>query len=256
MRSAYACSTATARASNRPNTGVRFSNAGRPCSMTCARGSTRSSFPPSLEPGKCGSEAAPISPKSLFLPSSNGSRGVIRELCFIHLVAAEETERLRRELTERKVDLLIARRATRFRDEVFGFELLYDSSFVVVAGARNPWGRKRHIALAELMKESWVLPPPESVNGPAYLEVVPASCLDYPRTSVFTASVGARLNLVATGRLLTMLPIPILRLSKRPGIKVLPVELQYAPVPVGIITLKKRTLSPVAQLFIETAREI
>src|SRR5215470_13729688 len=36
-----------------------------------------------------------------------------------HLVAAEETERLRRELTERKIDLLIARRAARFSDEVF-----------------------------------------------------------------------------------------------------------------------------------------
>src|SRR5262249_2143505 len=30
----------------------------------------------------------------------------------------EETERLRRELTGRKIDLLIARRAARFRDEV------------------------------------------------------------------------------------------------------------------------------------------
>jgi DNA-binding transcriptional LysR family regulator len=173
-----------------------------------------------------------------------------------HLIAAEETERLRRELTERTIDLLIARRAARFRDEAFGFEFLYDSSFVVVAGARNPWVRRRHIALAELMNESWVLPPPESVTGPAYLEVFRASGLDYPRTNVFTASIGARLNLVATGRLLTMVPISILRLSKRSGIKVLPVELQHASAPVGIITLKNRTLSPVAQLFIETAREV
>jgi len=173
-----------------------------------------------------------------------------------HLVAAEETERLRRELTERKIDLLIARRAARFSDEVFGFEFLYDSSFVVVAGARNPWVRKRHIALAELMNESWVLPPPESVTGPAYLEIFRAGGLDYPRTTVFTASFGARLNLVATGRLLSMVPLSILRLSKRPGIKVLPVELQYVPVPVGIVTLKNRTLSPAARLFIETAREV
>jgi len=173
-----------------------------------------------------------------------------------HLAAAEETERLRRELTERKIDLLIARRAARFRDELFGFEPLYDSSFVVVAGARSRWARKHHIALAELMNESWVLPTPESVLGPVYLEVFRASGLNYPRTTVFSASTGARLNLMATGRLLTMVPVSILRLSKRPGIRVLPVELPYAPVPVGIITLKNRTLSPVVRLFIETAREV
>jgi len=173
-----------------------------------------------------------------------------------HLVAADETDRLRRQLTERQIDLLIARRAARFRDEIFGFEFLYDSSFVVVAGARNPWVRKRHIALAELANESWVLPTSESVLGPTYLEVFRANGLDYPRTTVFAASVGVRLNLVATGGLLTMVPISLLRFSKRSGIKVLPVELPYAAVPVGIITLKNRTLSPVARLFIETAREV
>jgi DNA-binding transcriptional LysR family regulator len=173
-----------------------------------------------------------------------------------HLVVAEETERLRRELTERKIDILIARRAARFRDEVFGFESLYDSSFVVVAGVRNPWIRRRRIALAELMNESWVLPTPESVLGPVYLEVFHANGLNYPRTTVFAASTSVRLNLMATGRLLTMVPLSILRLSKRREIKVLPIELQYPPVPVGIITLKSRTLSPVVRLFIEITREV
>jgi len=38
--------------------------------------------------------------------------------------------------------------------------------------------------------------------------------------------------------------------------KVLPVELPVRLGPVGIITLKNRTPSPVAQLFIDHAREI
>jgi hypothetical protein len=42
----------------------------------------------------------------------------------------------------------------------------------------------------------------------------------------------------------------------RPGIKVLPVELTMARVPNGIVTLKKRALSPVAQLLIEHVREV
>ena len=48
----------------------------------------------------------------------------------------------------------------------------------------------------------------------------------------------------------------ILGFSKRPDIKVLPIELQHARVPVGIANLNHRTLSPVAQLFIEAAREV
>jgi len=173
-----------------------------------------------------------------------------------HLVTAEETDTLQRELSERRIDLLIARRVGLFTNEKFGFEFLYDSSFVVVAGTRNPWVRRRRIALAELVNEPWVLPPPEGVLGPAYLEAFRASGLDYPHTSVFAAPPGVRLNLLATGRFLSIVPISVLRFSKRPEIKVLPVKLQYAHVPVGIITLKNRTVSAVAQLFIDDARDV
>ena len=173
-----------------------------------------------------------------------------------HLVTAEETDTLHRELSGRNIDLLVARRVGLFANEKFGFELLYDSSFVVVAGARNPWVRRRRIALAELVDEPWVLPPPEGMLGPAYLEAFRASALDYPRTTVFAAPPGVRLSLLASGRFLTIVPISVLRFSKRPEVKVLPVKLQYAEVPVGIITLKNRTLSPVVQLFVDEARDV
>jgi len=97
---------------------------------------------------------------------------------------------------------------------------------------------------------------PEGILGPAYLEIFRASGLDYPRIAVFAAPPGVRLNLVATGRFLTIMQIAVLRLSKRPEIKVLPVKLQHARVPVGIVTLKNRTLSPIVQLFIDDAREV
>jgi DNA-binding transcriptional LysR family regulator len=48
----------------------------------------------------------------------------------------------------------------------------------------------------------------------------------------------------------------VLRFSKRPEIKVLPVKLQHPRVPIGIVTIKNRTLSPAAQLFTDCAREI
>ena len=80
-----------------------------------------------------------------------------------HLVTAQ-AETLHRELSERNVDLLIARRFGPIADERLDFEILFDDSFVVVAGAQNPWVRRRRIELAELVNEPWVLPPPESVH--------------------------------------------------------------------------------------------
>src|SRR5262245_3850817 len=51
-----------------------------------------------------------------------------------HVVAAG-VETLRRELNDRNVDLLIARKGSLFSGEQFRFEKLYNDSFVVVAGA-------------------------------------------------------------------------------------------------------------------------
>jgi hypothetical protein len=39
-------------------------------------------------------------------------------------------------------------------------------------------------------------------------------------------------------------------------LKALPVESSIRPGPVGIVTLKDRAISPVAQLFIDHAREV
>ena len=117
--------------------------------------------------------------------------------------------------------------------------------------------RRRRIELAELVNESWVLPPPESVIGSVAMEAFRASGLDYPRVTVVTVPPEVRMSLLATGRFLTIFPTSALRFpTRRPELKVLPVELPMARVPIGIVTLKNRTLSPVARLFIEHAREV
>jgi hypothetical protein len=41
-----------------------------------------------------------------------------------------------------------------------------------------------------------------------------------------------------------------------PPHKVLPVELPVPPWPLGVMTLKNRTISPVGQLFLEAASEV
>jgi DNA-binding transcriptional LysR family regulator len=64
-------------------------------------------------------------------------------------------------------------------------------------------------------------------------------------------------TLLQTGRFLTILPATMLHFSAtRPKPRILPVKLSVQPWPVGIVTLKNRTLSPVAQVFVNCAREV
>jgi DNA-binding transcriptional LysR family regulator len=173
-----------------------------------------------------------------------------------HLVTAP-VEILHRELSERNVDLLITRRFGPIADERMGFEFLFDDPYVVAAGARSSWIRRRRIKLAELENEAWTLPPPESMIGVVASEAFRASGLDFPRVSVVTDGAEARMSLLATGRFLTIFPASVFRFSnRRSELKALPVELPLAHMPMGIVTLKNRTLSPVARLLIDSTREV
>jgi DNA-binding transcriptional LysR family regulator len=172
-------------------------------------------------------------------------------------LAVTDTATLHRELVERRLDLVVIKRLGPFADDQFSIETLFHDSFVVVAGAQHPWARRRRIDLAELPSQSWVLPAPETVSGAVLVDAFRASGLDYPRVSVATLPTGVRASLLASGRFLSIFPTSALRfIAEKPALKVLPVELPVAPVPVGIVTLKNRTLSPTARLFIEHAREV
>jgi DNA-binding transcriptional LysR family regulator len=164
---------------------------------------------------------------------------------------------LYRELSERNVDLLIALKLGPIADVRLSFEFLFDDSCVVVAAAQSPWASRRRVKLAELINEPWVMSPLGSGISSIAMKAFAAAGLDQPRMTIITDSPHVRMNLLATGRYLTIFPASTVRLpTPSPQLKVLPVSLPMDPVPTGIVTLKDRTLIPVARLFIETAREI
>src|SRR5262249_11724825 len=144
---------------------------------------------------------------------------------------------LHRELIDRNVDLLIARRYGPIADKLLEFELLFDDSYVVAVGAQSSWARRRKITLAKLLNEPWVLRPPESMAGSRVMEAFRASGLDYPRATVFTASPEVRMSLLATGRFISIFPESVLRFSARHSeLKILPIKVSLSHVPVGIVT--------------------
>lgn len=173
-------------------------------------------------------------------------------------VVSGNTETLHRDLHERRVDLLVAWKADPFTDDDgLDFDVLYDDTLVVAAGVQSRWARRRNIELAELLNEPWALPPPDSGIGAVAMRAFRAKGLDYPRATVASFPTEVRMSMAAGGRFLTIAPSSALRFPmRRREVMVLPVELPQGRVPIGIVTLKNRTVSPVAKLFIEHAREV
>jgi DNA-binding transcriptional LysR family regulator len=161
------------------------------------------------------------------------------------------------DLPERRIDVAIGRIIGTIADDEVDTEVLYNEKTFVVAGRNSRWAKRRKIALAELADESWCVPPAGSFAGSLLAEAFEAKGLPVPHISAVSFSIPLITALLATGNFLCLLPNSLLQLSPhRISFKVLPLELPAQPGPVGIITLAKRTLSPIARLFVEHAREV
>jgi len=161
------------------------------------------------------------------------------------------------ELRERRLELGFVRLSAIEGGEDLHQEMLFEDPLVVVAGADNPWTRRRKIKLAELLDEPWTWSSPGTVFDALVVEAFRAAGLEPPRATVYAEAINMRTRLAATGSFLAVVPASMLRFyTKHASIKLLPVELPMTQRSIGIVTLKNRTLSPLAQLFIKTAREV
>jgi DNA-binding transcriptional LysR family regulator len=162
-----------------------------------------------------------------------------------------------RELRQRTIDLVLGRIAHPFREDDLQADVLYQERLSIVAGANSPWARRRKIDLADLVDERWILLPQNNLPGSLVADAFRARGLKPPEATVSAFSIQMRDRLLATGRYLSVVPDSVLhfagdRLSFRP----LPVKLPIHPRPVAVVTLRDRTLSPVAQLLIDRARKL
>ncbi len=111
--------------------------------------------------------------------------------------------------------------------------------------------------LSDLVNEPWVLPPFDSVPGRLIAEIFAANKLQVPLASVVNLSIHLTTALVATGRSIALLPGSVARFSAdRLSLKILPVKMPAQRITVGIVTVKNRTISALAQLFIDCARKV
>ena len=164
---------------------------------------------------------------------------------------AAETETLHRELNERNVDLLVARR---FRplptsDEV---RVTLEDFYVVVRTYKIDGLSGVGLNLPSWRMDAMWRYHSRQACRLGRAEAFRASGLDYPRTTVVTVPAEVRLSLLASGHF----PRPCVRLRleifhPRVGAQGLAGHTADGPRADWGVYLKKRTLSPVATLFID-----
>lgn len=181
--------------------------------------------------------------------------GVIDQLVqrYQDIVFHVEANDVYNELYQRNLDILVVRKSAATADDRVNFETLFSEAYVIAAGLRHPAAGRRRVRLAELAEERWAMPLPGTVAESIARQAFSASGIVFPSSPVI-ARPEVRLSLVAEGRFLSIFSeVGILRAQS--SAKVLPIQLPTARVPSGIVTLKNRTLSPVAHLFIDAARK-
>jgi DNA-binding transcriptional LysR family regulator len=183
------------------------------------------------------------------------SRGYLR-LDF-RVVLADGPTLIDHELRGRRIDLMVGPLHKSSIEEDLETILLYENHARVVVGAKSPWARRRKVALSDLVNEPWCAAPIDLPAGAAFVEAFRESGLPLPRVVVSTASNHLCHRMLADGRFVGISFDGSLRFdAQSPPLKILPVEIPSPPLPISIVTLKGRTISPVAPRFIECALDV
>jgi DNA-binding transcriptional LysR family regulator len=160
-------------------------------------------------------------------------------------------------LRDRSFDLIVGRLPTRSLDRDLISQELFNESVSIVTGLSSPWAKRRKITLSDLIGEPWILPQRGTEVGSIVRGIFLADSLPEPVAPVICSSIEMYWGLLATGRFAAALPLSLLKFAtQRDTIKVLPVPVRTKPAPVGIVTLRNRTLSPGVRVFIDHMREL
>jgi DNA-binding transcriptional LysR family regulator len=172
-------------------------------------------------------------------------------------VAVSDTTSLVRDLRRRDLDIVLTRWTERVFADDLAAEVLLDAPLAVLADRRHPLVKRKKLSLADTMEEAWTLSPPDSFLGQIVIEVFRRRKLGLPPTVVTTLSIHMRLNLLASGRFLTMLPERMVRdRANSSWLSALDIDLPDSSGPVAWISMKKRSTSGALKLFRGMCRDV
>jgi len=161
-----------------------------------------------------------------------------------------------RQLRDRELDVVLTRWNPATTPDDLSYEVLFHSPLAVFANKNHPLVKRRNLNLKDLMGEQWTLSPPDSYLGLIVADIFRRNKLEWPRSIVTAISIHMRVNLLASGNFISVLPTTILRhRGNSAWLRALDVNLNEVG-PIAAITLKKRRPAGALKLFQETSRRV
>ncbi|MCQ4249803.1 MULTISPECIES: LysR family transcriptional regulator [Pseudomonadota] len=173
-----------------------------------------------------------------------------------HLMHQDTTTLNNHELQDRSVDLILNRLPPDFVDDDFRTEELFHDPHWIIVGLKSPWATRRKVRLEQLCDERWILPPSPLIQKSleANFEIRGSKP---PKIYVSSASLLLRTELLATGRFVSVMHASTLaRNAKVWGLKRLNVDIDLRSPPISLVTLRRRTPTPVVERFMKHLRMI
>jgi len=172
-------------------------------------------------------------------------------------LSVEGTDVLLRQLRQREVELVISRLADWVREDDLSIETLFHDELAVICGKRNKWARRRNVRLKDLAAEPWIFPPASGFLTQVIRRAFEEQGLEMPQAAVTTVSTYALCVLAGNGPFLAIHPTTMLTTPHdHPQLTAVDMRLPTTRGPIGLITLKSRSLSPAAKVFLQSAAAV
>lgn len=159
-------------------------------------------------------------------------------------------------LRQRRMELAVTRPRSDPGDTDLNQEVLFDDPLRVAVATNHPLAHRRKLRLDEIKEGPWAIPSHDVYAGGLIAEAFQSQGLEPPLPHVTTQALTMTIGLLTTGPYFMITASSALHfIAHWLSLRVLPVPFRHRPSPVVIVTLKNRTLSPLAELFIQRARE-
>ncbi|MBC2666996.1 LysR family transcriptional regulator [Novosphingobium flavum] len=131
---------------------------------------------------------------------------------------------------------------------------LFQDRLVVAAGENSRWVKAKAEKLADLINDPWAFSPLDTVSGRTMTQAFRINGLGLPPVMVVGSSMQLLRQLVMRNEFLALFPASVVERAR--GLVALPVEVNALWQPIGLLTMKHRTLSSLAKLFIDEIRKV
>lgn len=172
-------------------------------------------------------------------------------------VSIEEGDltRLLPRLRTGELDLFVGRLEPGYAAPDLHTEPLYEDAMCLVCHPEHALARRQRVHWADLVGEPWVMPPPWATSRVKLHQMFYRHRLDPPTDVVETASFLNTLALVRQRPAIGFLAQSVARYGVQEGwVSIIPIQVPIDLPPVGIITMRDRSIAPTTGRLLEALR--